>query len=93
MILFFQVIDLKTQLKYYKREIVEVSHKIGNGEAARILSTAVYLFSIGTNDYMSPFLLNSSIPHSNYVHLVLGNLSTVVEVSLRIRSFINLGSK
>ncbi|KAL0354432.1 UNVERIFIED_CONTAM: GDSL esterase/lipase 5 [Sesamum radiatum] len=76
------VIDLKTQLKYYKREVAEISRKKGSAEAARISSTAVYLFSIGTNDYISPFLLNSSVlatyPHSEYVEMVIGNLSTVV---------------
>ncbi|XP_042024801.1 GDSL esterase/lipase 5-like isoform X1 [Salvia splendens] len=93
------VINLKTQLNYYKREIAELSKKIGKAEAARISSTAVYMFSIGSNDYMSPFLLNSTIlssyPHSTYVDMVLGNLSTVVKAihkkGGRKFIFLNLG--
>ncbi|KAL0319479.1 UNVERIFIED_CONTAM: GDSL esterase/lipase 5 [Sesamum angustifolium] len=93
------VIDLKTQLKYYKREVAELSRKKGSAEAARISSTAVYLFSIGTNDYISPFLLNSSVlatyPHSEYVEMVIGNLSTVVRAIYRRGGrkfmFLNLG--
>ncbi|XP_057770776.1 GDSL esterase/lipase 5-like [Salvia miltiorrhiza] len=91
------VIDLKTQLKYYKREVAELRHNIGGG--ARISSTAIYLFSIGSNDYMSPFLLNSTLlssyPHSKYVDMVLGNLSTVVKAihkkGGRKFVFLNLG--
>ncbi|KAL0415005.1 UNVERIFIED_CONTAM: GDSL esterase/lipase 5 [Sesamum latifolium] len=93
------VIDLKTQLKYYKREVAEISRKKGSAEAARISSTAVYLFSIGTNDYISPFLLNSSAlatyPHPEYVDMVIGNLSTVVRAIYRRGGrrfmFLNLG--
>ncbi|KAH6793300.1 GDSL-motif lipase 5 [Perilla frutescens var. hirtella] len=94
------VIDLKRQLKYFKKEIGELRQKIGHDEAAKISSSAVYLLSIGSNDYMSPFLLNSttllaSYPHSKYVHMVLGNLSTVVKAIHRRGGrkfvFLNLG--
>ncbi|KAK4427439.1 GDSL esterase/lipase 5 [Sesamum alatum] len=93
------VIDLKTQLKYYKREVAQLSRKKGSAEAARISSTAVYFFSIGTNDYISPFLLNSSVlatyPRSRYVEMVIGNLSTVVRAIYRRGGrkfvFLNLG--
>lgn len=72
------MIGLRTQLGYYKKEL----RKIGNAEAAK---TALYFFSIGTNDYISPFLLNSTLlssyPRSKYVDMVIGNLSMVVKVS------------
>ncbi|KAJ0074952.1 hypothetical protein Patl1_33828 [Pistacia atlantica] len=41
-----------------------------------ILSKAVFLFSIGSNDYTSPFLTNST---SRYVGMVIGNLTTVLK--------------
>ncbi|KAI3455666.1 hypothetical protein Pfo_012329 [Paulownia fortunei] len=93
------VIDLRTQLKYYKREVAELSNKIGHAEAAIISSSAVYLFSIGTNDYISPFLLNSSMlesyPHSQYVEMVIGNLSIAVKAIYKRGGrkfvFLNLG--
>lgn len=49
-----------------------------------ILSNAVFLFSIGTNDYISPFVLKNSsmLPsHQEYIAMVIGNLTQVVKVS------------
>ncbi|KAL3825068.1 hypothetical protein ACJIZ3_021097 [Penstemon smallii] len=94
------VIDLKTQLKFYKREVARLSKKIGHANATNILSTAVNLFSIGTNDYISPFLLNSSViqsqSHSQYVQMVIGNLTIVVKEIYRRGGrkfgFLNLGN-
>ncbi|KAL8458771.1 hypothetical protein ACS0TY_036324 [Phlomoides rotata] len=93
------VIDLKTQLKYYKKEVAELANKKGNTKASRISSNAVYFFSIGTNDYISHFLLNSSglapYPHSKYVDMVIGNLSIIVQAihkrGGRKFVFLNLG--
>ena len=85
----FQVIRLKTQLSYYKKVECWLREKLGNDEAKLIVSRAVYLFSIGTNDYASPFftnnftLLNSS-SHSEYVGIVIGNLTTAIKVSIVI---------
>ncbi|XP_034695566.1 GDSL esterase/lipase 5 [Vitis riparia] len=77
------VIDLKTQLKYYNKVVIWLRHKLGNFEAKMRLSRAVYLFSIGSNDYMSPFLTNSTIldsySESEYVGMVIGNLTTVIK--------------
>lgn len=60
----------------------EGTSKNRHAEAAK---TALYFFSIGTNDYISPFLLNSTLlssyPRSKYVDMVIGNLSMVVKVS------------
>ncbi|PIN09548.1 hypothetical protein CDL12_17869 [Handroanthus impetiginosus] len=94
------VIDLRTQLKYYKKEMSELRQKKGHSEAAIISASAVYFFSIGTNDYISPFLLNSttllpSYHHSQYVETVLGNLTIVVKAihkrGGRKFVFLNLG--
>ncbi|TQE09737.1 hypothetical protein C1H46_004694 [Malus baccata] len=78
-----EVIDLKTQLKYYKKVETWFRHRLGNVEAKVTLSRAVYLFSIGTNDYISPFLTNSpmlkSYPRSQYVGMVIGNLTNVIQ--------------
>jgi hypothetical protein len=79
------VIDLRTQLRYYKKVEKWLRHKLGNDEAKMAISKAVYLFSIGSNDYMSPFLTNSTIlksyTDSKYVGMVIGNLTTVIKVS------------
>ena len=81
----FQVIDLKTQLKYYKKVQTWLRSKLGKVEAEITLSKAVYLFSIGTNDYTSIFVTNSTVLNSysksEYVGIVIGNLTTIVKVS------------
>ncbi|XP_004303744.1 PREDICTED: GDSL esterase/lipase 5 [Fragaria vesca subsp. vesca] len=77
------VIDLKTQLRNYKKVETWFRHKLGDAEAKMTLSRAVYLFNIGTNDYMSPFLIDSPIfkshSHSEYVGMVIGNLTTIIQ--------------
>lgn len=94
------VIGLKTQLRYYTKVKAWLTHKLGDVESNMILSRAVYLFSIGTNDYISPFLANSTMlansgSHSKYVELVIGNLTSVVKAIYdrggRKFGFLNLG--
>ncbi|KAJ7951445.1 GDSL esterase/lipase [Quillaja saponaria] len=46
------VIDLETQLRYFKKVEKILKHRLGDAEAKTLLSKAVYLFSIGTNDYI-----------------------------------------
>ncbi|TQE08706.1 hypothetical protein C1H46_005690 [Malus baccata] len=78
-----EVINLKTQLKYYKKVETWFRHKLGDVEAKVTLSRGVYLFNIGTNDYISPFLTNSpmlkSYSRSRYVEMVVGNLTSVIQ--------------
>ncbi|KAE8655370.1 GDSL esterase/lipase 5 [Hibiscus syriacus] len=91
-------IDLKTLLCNYCKVQSWFRYKLGNDEAKATISRAVYLFSIGSNDYMSPFLTNSPILNnyndSTYVGMVIGNLSTVINEIYRRRgrkfTFINL---
>ncbi|EEF29142.1 GDSL esterase/lipase 5 [Ricinus communis] len=93
------VIDLKTQLSNYKKVENWLRHKLGYNEAKMTISRAVYLFSIGSNDYMSPFLTNStatlkSNSNSKYVGMVIGNLTTVIKEIYKIGgrkfAFVNL---
>ncbi|KAK8584915.1 hypothetical protein V6N13_138858 [Hibiscus sabdariffa] len=75
------VIDLKTQLSSYHKVERWFRHKLGNDEGKATISRAVHLFSIGSKDYMSPFLTNSTFlhHHSTYVGMVLGNLTAVLK--------------
>lgn len=92
-----QVINLKEQLTFYKKVERLLREKLGNNEAEMRLSRAVYMLSIGNNDYLSPFLINSTIlssfSNSQYVSMVIGNLSTVIkeiyEVGGRKFAFLN----
>lgn len=80
------MIELKAQIRYFKEEVETwLKRKLGKAEGGLVLSKAVYLFGIGTNDYMSLFLTNSpflkSHSISQYVDLVIGNLTTSIKVS------------
>ncbi|XP_073146660.1 GDSL esterase/lipase 5 [Henckelia pumila] len=93
------VIDLMSQLEYYNTEVKRLEHKLNLVGAKDILSNAVYFFSIGTNDYTSRFLLNStamlSFTPSQYVRMVVGNLTIAVHEIYRNGGrkfgFLNLG--
>jgi hypothetical protein len=78
------VIDLNTQLKYFKNMETLLKRKHGEAQTKKLLSRAVYLFSIGGNDYLAPFATNSSLllsySHEEYVDMVIGNLTTVIKV-------------
>ncbi|KAF7151358.1 hypothetical protein RHSIM_Rhsim02G0226600 [Rhododendron simsii] len=92
------VIDLNTQLIYFKNVKKALEQQMGETEAKKILLTAVYLFSIGNNDYLYPFLTNSSFFQLNspedYVKMVIGNITDVIkeiyEAGGRKFAFVNL---
>ncbi|KAL3568461.1 hypothetical protein D5086_031112 [Populus alba] len=58
------IMDLKTQLSNFKNMEKQLRQKLGASEVKTLLSTAVYIFSIGTNDYMVPFTSNSTVLQS-----------------------------
>ncbi|CAL5439380.1 unnamed protein product [Camellia sinensis] len=94
-----QVINLCTQVRYYNKVVGLLRQKLGNEEAKKTLSSAVYLFGVGTNDYISLFLTNStflnSFSNSQYVGMVIGNLTMVIKEVYkkggRKFGFLNLG--
>ncbi|XVF27977.1 hypothetical protein REPUB_Repub14bG0155900 [Reevesia pubescens] len=77
------VIDLKTQLRYFKEVEKLLRHKLGNAEAKAFFSKGVYLISIGAGDYISFFTTNSSALQSfskeQYVGMVIGNLTDIIK--------------
>ncbi|KAB1209149.1 GDSL esterase/lipase 2 [Morella rubra] len=54
------VVDLQAQLSYFKNLIGMLRRKLGDTDARALLGRAVYLFSIGINDYLAPFATNSN---------------------------------
>ncbi|KAG5538025.1 hypothetical protein RHGRI_025197 [Rhododendron griersonianum] len=76
------VISLSEQLNFYRKVVGGLRQKLGDVESKKTLSKAVYLFSIGTNDYTSIFLQNSNIlshySKSTYVGMVIGNLTIAI---------------
>ncbi|KAK7294514.1 hypothetical protein RJT34_17403 [Clitoria ternatea] len=77
------VIPLKTQARNFKRVAKWMRHKLGKSEGKMLLSSAVYMFSIGSNDYFSPFLTHSHLlnshSHSQYVATVVANLTSIIK--------------
>ncbi|KAG5021623.1 hypothetical protein AAZX31_07G042400 [Glycine max] len=77
------VIPFKTQARNYKKVAALLRHKLGSSETKSLLSSAVYMFSIGSNDYLSPFLTHSDVlnsySHSEYVGMVVGNLTSIIK--------------
>uniref|UniRef100_A0A2N9EVM2 Reverse transcriptase zinc-binding domain-containing protein n=1 Tax=Fagus sylvatica TaxID=28930 RepID=A0A2N9EVM2_FAGSY len=77
------VIDLNTQLNYFKNMETKLRQQVGEKEAKALLVQAVYLVSIGNNDYIVPFNPNSTVLQSyseeEYVNMVIGNLTTVIK--------------
>ncbi|XP_052183896.1 GDSL esterase/lipase 1-like isoform X1 [Diospyros lotus] len=81
------VIDIHMQALHFKKteELLEQQLGGGNVEAKRtLLSRAVYLFSVGANDYVSPFWTNTAdgvfhrYSREEYVGMVIGNLTLVI---------------
>ena len=77
------MISLRTQLGHYKKVERLWRIKFGKEESKKRISRAVYLISIGSNDYSSPFLTNQSLSFymSQHVDNVIGNLTTFIHVS------------
>ncbi|PON62550.1 Lipase [Trema orientale] len=77
------VVDLQTQLRYFKKVERQLSRKLGSAKAKTLISSAVYLFSVGGNDYLSPFTADSSFykkfSKKEYVGMVFGNFTQVLQ--------------
>ena len=85
------MVDLKTQLGYFKNVSKCLRLKLGDTAAAGLLSSAVYMFSVGGNDYAFAFETNSSVLRSytrqQFVGLVIGNITAVIQVLIESKSF------
>lgn len=84
----FQVIPFKTQARNFKKVTAWLRHKLGSSEAKTLLSNSVYMFSIGSNDYLSPLFTHSGVlnsySHSEYVGMVVGNLTSILKVHMHL---------
>ena len=62
----------------------QLRHRLGDAETKSLLSRAVYLISIGRNDYLVPFYPNSTVfqtySKEEYVGMVIGNLTVTIKV-------------
>ncbi|GLT53858.1 hypothetical protein SLA2020_270970 [Shorea laevis] len=70
------MILLSEQLSYFKTTLKSMRQKLGDVEVKKVLMRAVYLFSIGANDYVGLYLDNSNATQSyrrQFVEMVIGN--------------------
>ncbi|TYI25462.1 hypothetical protein ES332_A05G051600v1 [Gossypium tomentosum] len=70
------VVDLETQIKYFNKVEKSLRQELGDAGAKKLLSKAVYLISIGGNDYLTK---NSSVSDEEFVSTVLGNLTVALK--------------
>ncbi|KAF3521326.1 hypothetical protein F2Q69_00047024 [Brassica cretica] len=95
------VISLGAQLNNFKNVEKRLRSELGDSEAKRIISRAVYLFHIGGNDYVYPILFaNSStfqsISKEKFSDFVFGNITAVIEEAYKVGGrkfgFLNIGA-
>ncbi|KAK4269024.1 hypothetical protein QN277_022233 [Acacia crassicarpa] len=75
-------VPLKTQLEYFKNVEKQLRKKLGDAEGRALVSRAVYLMNIGSNDYLLPFIINSSsikLYPQKYVGMVIRNLTIAIK--------------
>ncbi|PKI37321.1 hypothetical protein CRG98_042287 [Punica granatum] len=74
-------IDLSTQLSYFKEVEESLREKYGVAGARNVLGSAVYLFSVGGNDYVQFYMSKPNATQSDrraYVGEVVGNITAVL---------------
>lgn len=63
-----------------------LTESIGEEQAKKVISEAVYFLSFGSNDYMAGYLGNPKMQRDynpeQYVGMVIGNLTHAVQVRL-----------
>ncbi|WCJ39342.1 GDSL lipase [Euphorbia peplus] len=75
-------VHIRKQLEYFKTVKKSLRQQLNGVEAEKFLRRAVYLFSIGGNDYFDFYTSNPNATLSNqraYVQMVVGNLTLVLQ--------------
>lgn len=80
-----QTINIKMQVNYFLQMVPKLKKQVGEEDAKKLLSRAVYLFNIGGNDYVE--LLNKNLkkpalsPSQKklYVNQIIGNITTHIK--------------
>ncbi|TXG68204.1 hypothetical protein EZV62_003139 [Acer yangbiense] len=75
-------IQLRLQLSYFKAVKESLKQKLGDEKAKNVLNDAVYLFSIGGNDYFSFYQTYpnaSQYYKGKFVKMVIANLTSVLK--------------
>lgn len=96
-----QMINLRKQLDYFVQMVEKLKQQVGEAQANKLLSEAVYLFNIGGNDWVTLLQKNvKNLPVSNFkktnqLNFMIGNLTihfkTIYNQGGRKFGFQNLG--
>ncbi|XP_027117555.1 GDSL esterase/lipase 1 [Coffea arabica] len=77
------VISLHMQFNNFREANKQLRLKVGKRAARRVVKNAVYLISIGSNDYLNPLINNPSMFKSHapqdFVAMVVGNITSVLK--------------
>ncbi|XVE66535.1 hypothetical protein DITRI_Ditri08aG0087000 [Diplodiscus trichospermus] len=71
-----RLVDLETQIKYFKKVEKSLRQDLGDTETKKLLSRAVYLIDVGGNDYLTR---NLNASDEEFVSMVLGNLTVALK--------------
>lgn len=78
------MIDLQTQLSYFKDVGEKLRQKLGDAKTYKLVFKALHLFSVGGNDYIANLASNSTVFQSfskeEFVGIVIRNLTTESKV-------------
>ncbi|MED6192497.1 hypothetical protein PIB30_010705 [Stylosanthes scabra] len=95
------VIDLHTQVRYFKNVKKVLREKLGDEEAEALVKRSVYLVNVGSNDYGGLLDVTNStmtllpVDKQQYVDFVIGNLTNAIqeiyELGGRKFGFLNVG--
>ncbi|KAK6911810.1 GDSL lipase/esterase [Dillenia turbinata] len=75
-------LNLWLQLSYFKEAEKLLRQKLGNSKTKETLGRAIYLFSIGGNDFFDYYTKHpnsTQAQHKQFVEMVIGNLTMVLE--------------
>ncbi|KAJ9190457.1 hypothetical protein P3X46_001659 [Hevea brasiliensis] len=91
-----RVMELKTQVLYLKNVKKHIKQQIGDPETRTLLSRAIYLISIGGNDYLAPSSVFESFPIEEFAGMVVGNITSAIKDIYKIGgrkfAFVGMGA-
>lgn len=74
------MIGLQKQLKEFGRVKKKLKEKLGEERTKQLTANAVYLFSIGSDDYFAPSPSFHSFSPREYIAMVVANITAAFEV-------------
>lgn len=78
------VVPISRQIQWFRQYKVQLEGTIGKSEARRILDSALYVVSSGSNDFVNNFYINLNLRRrynvSQYMDLISGRIVSTLQV-------------